>query len=284
MLILHSFIGFVRCREGGQKNLALFNNFSYENSNLVIIFRIKGVAMAQSKRDPVDAFAIFLGQMPPEAESIMARIPRGYLSLKEKPSLAVVSSDCKGNSDDPKSVNLYPELSKIILEGIKRTKFQRARIEAFLPPELKTIFKSIKGNKLPDNEDSKKLIDFIRDEIYAKLPAYYAPPKKEEADGIRINGQLTRIFMSASKSDPAVQKAIKGLAVTEFQSRALQDFSTRLGAVPHHKFLAQDIKYAITSGGSRGRDRELVAKLLCLAETMKNELQAACPVDQLNIK
>lgn len=216
-----------------------------------------------SKFEPCVAnpFGQLLG-VSPRVTEIMEAVPGGQRA-KIAAKLAIANN---GNT------NIYPELSKIIIAGSKITKFERRRIEAFLPSDLKAIFQTTK-NTLLESEKSRALISFIRDNLYGILPNYHTPATTEHAKGFYIGGKLAHIFMDVSVANRQVAVAKKGINFEAFKARAISDFATASLSPAEGKFPENDVSEAVIGTLRPGRDRQLVGKLLSLAEEMKSAPQ-----------
>ncbi len=216
-------------------------------------------------------------EVSPRAKKIMDSVPANRFNRREANLVLGTSHRKKKAQYRPQSTNIYTEFSKVIKEGVERTRFQKGRIEAFLPDEIKGIFQKIQTNarSLPDSEKSRALIKFIQDEIFAKLPDYTSPAKLEENEGFFIQGKLVSVFMPAAEANPQILNAIIGLNVKKFKTRALRDFcggsrNFMPGIMAESKFEKIEIYRAIGATTAFNRNRQLIAKLLCLAEEMKS--------------
>jgi hypothetical protein len=145
---------------------------------------------------------------------------------------------------------------------VKRTGFKRERIESFLPDELKQLFRnaSTPGARLHDDELSRRLIDFLKVELFGILPDYNARALPEHADGFKVNGRAVQISMSRD----TVSRQINALA----RKTDMMALTRRAEVELKGTFSPTDILSVVRSSGNKAIDRVLVAKIICIAQDM----------------
>ena len=143
------------------------------------------------------------------------------------------------------AVNLKPAFSAMVKEHSQRTNFNRERIEFYLPPELKGVFKSasVLGGRLNNDDVGQRLFEFVEKDIFGVLPNFRSAAKIEQADGIFIHGKLVSGLMMprdvAFKQVTILRKAIDQ-----------ESFIKLLVGELHEKYASRPIRDVVFGSGA----------------------------------
>jgi hypothetical protein len=158
--------------------------------------------------------------------------------------------------------NIFKEFSDVLREGLERTKVEKKRIESFIPRNLRQSFRDTEKSrdKTPDTPETRAVVEYMRKDLFGKLPDFDARIETSHADGFLINGELREIFMSR----------VVGKVQLEREFRHVD--SSQLIGLAHSQlkgqFPLQSIKSIIIAHGSNGINRQLAASIIKIARDM----------------